>query len=302
LTSAEASRVAKPAAPPERRRGPTVWRRLRKEITGNPLAIASVAVTAVVLAFSIFAPWLAAHDPIEQRIADRLQAPSPRHWLGTDHLGRDMYSRIVWGARTSVTIGLLGVLAGALIGITLGTISAYYAGRADAGISWVVDTLLAFPGILLAILIMTMLGTGTHNVVLAIGVYSVPTYTRLTRSVVLTAKAQEYFDAARAIGAGTPRIMVRYLLANSLSPLIVYSTLRMATAILTIASLSYLGLGVGPPLPEWGAMVALGQEYGMLTPHMVFVPGIAIFLAIMAFNFLGDAVRDALDPRMRGIR
>jgi peptide/nickel transport system permease protein len=285
---------------PETRRGPSVWRRLRKEIGGNPLAIASVVIAGVVIACSIFAPWLATHDPVDQRITDRLDPPSREHWLGTDHLGRDMYSRIVWGARTSVTIGLLGVLVGAAIGVTLGTISAFYGGKADGAIAWFVDTLLAFPGILLAILIMTMLGTGTHNVVLAIGIYSVPTYTRLTRSVVLTAKAQEYFDSARAIGAGTLRIMVRHLLANSLSPLIVYSTLRMATAILTIASLSYLGLGVGPPLPEWGAMVALGQEYGMLQPHMVFVPGIAISLAIMAFNFLGDAVRDALDPRLRG--
>lgn len=285
--------------PAESRRASSAWRRLGREIAGNPLAIASVLIFGVVVAFSLFAPWLATHDPVEQRIVDRLRTPSREHWLGTDHLGRDMYSRIVWGARTSVTIGLLGVCVGAAIGVTLGTVSAFYGGRADGAIAWLVDTLLAFPGILLAILIMTMLGTGTHNVVLAIGIYSVPTYTRLTRSVVLAAKAQEYFDSARAIGASTIRIMLRHLLANSLSPLIVYSTLRMATAILTIASLSYLGLGVGPPLPEWGAMVALGQEYGLLQPHMVFVPGVAIFLAIMAFNFLGDAVRDALDPRLR---
>lgn len=261
----------------------------------------SLFFVVVIVTASLSAPLLATHDPLVQNTRLRLATPSREHWFGTDHIGRDIYSRVIWGTRTSVLLGFLGVSLGASLGISLGMVGGYYGGYVDAAVCWLVDLLLAFPGVLLAILIMTMLGSGVFNMVLAISVFSIPLYARLSRGMVLTIKTREYFEAARAVGANMGRLFGKYLLLNSISPLIVYGTMRIATAILTIASLSYLGLGVGPPHPEWGSMVAQAQAYILSAPHMVLAPGVAVFITVMSFNFLGDALRDALDPKMRAL-
>jgi peptide/nickel transport system permease protein len=269
------------------------------ELRHNIPAVLGLFVIFVIVTCSIFAPFIATHDPNRLHFTKRFAPPGREFLLGTDHQGRDIFSRIVWGARTSVTIGLAGVIIGAVIGITMGTVAGYYGGKADAAVLWVVDLLLAFPGSLLAILIITMLGAGSHNVAIAIGVFSVPTYARLSRGQVLANKNREFVEAARAVGQTDTMIILRHVLLNSIAPLVVYSTMRIATAILTIASLSYIGLGIGPPLAEWGSMIAMGQAYGRNYPNLVVIPGLAVFLTVMAFNFVGDALQDALDPRMR---
>ena len=246
---------------------------------------------------AVLAPWIATHDPIRQDFRRILEPPSREHWLGTDELGRDIFSRIVYGARISFTVGVAAVALGAAIGVVIGLFAGYYGGTFDSVAMRCVDVLLAFPGILLAILIAAALGSGLFPVILAVATYSVPTFARLTRGSALAVSRREYVEAARAAGARDARILLRHVLANSFGPILVYATLLMGSAILTAASLSFLGVGVAPPTPEWGAMISTGRNYMRQAPHVVVAPGMAIFVTVLAFNVLGDALRDALDPR-----
>lgn len=246
---------------------------------------------------AILAPWIATHDPIYQDFRRILEPPSREHWLGTDELGRDVFSRIVYGARISFTVGVAAVALGAAVGVAIGLFAGFYGGRFDSIAMRAIDVLLAFPGILLAILVAAVLGSGLLPVILAVAIYSVPTFARLTRGAALAVSQREYVEAARAAGARDPRILIRHVLANCFGPILVYATLLMGSAILTAASLSFLGVGVPPPTPEWGAMISTGRNYMRQAPHVVVAPGMAIFVTVLAFNVLGDALRDALDPR-----
>lgn len=272
----------------------TTIRRLLK----NRLAIVGLAIVILQVLIAIFAPFITFHDPITQNLANReMPVFSEGHWLGTDNYGRDVWSRIVYGARISLVVGSVAVVLGLVGGIILGMLAGYYR-KMDAVIMRFVDLLFSFPGILLAMLIIAILGTSLVNVAIAISIWSIPTCARIVRGSVLSIKEKEYIMAMRSMGASDLRIMVRHILPNASAPIIVFATMRMATAILSTAALSYLGLGAQPPTPEWGAMISQGQDFMWSSPHLTIVPGIAIMLTVFAFNVLGDGLRDALDPNM----
>lgn len=269
-----------------------------KRLFKNKLAVAGLIIVVLQIAMAVFAPMITSHDPIKQNLAaSELPMFSPEHWLGTDNYGRDVWSRIVFGARISLVVGSIAVALGLVGGIVLGLLAGYYR-KLDAIIMRFVDLLFSFPGILLAMLIIAVLGTSLVNVAIAISIWSIPTCARIVRGSVLSIKEKEYIMAMRSMGASDLRIMVRHILPNASAPIIVFATMRMATAILSTASLSYLGLGAQPPTPEWGAMISQGQAFMWSSPHLTIVPGIAIMLTVFAFNVLGDGLRDALDPNM----
>jgi peptide/nickel transport system permease protein len=272
----------------------TTIRRLFK----NKLAVAGLIIVILQILMAIFAPMITVHDPIKQNLASsELPVFSEGHWLGTDNYGRDVWSRIVYGARISLVVGIVAVTLGLIGGVILGMLAGYYP-KLDAVIMRIVDLLFSFPGILLAMLIIAVLGTSLVNVAIAISIWSIPTCARIVRGSVLSIKEKEYIMAMRSMGATDLRIMARHILPNAMAPIIVFATMRMATAILSTASLSYLGLGAQPPTPEWGAMISQGQDFMWSSPHLTIVPGIAIMLTVFAFNVLGDGLRDALDPNM----
>ncbi|MDR7484932.1 MAG: ABC transporter permease [Armatimonadota bacterium] len=279
----------------EVRARPGVWRRLRRHRT----AVVGLAVLALFLVSSLLAPLLFTEDPTEANFERVLQPPSRAHLLGTDNLGRDLLARVIYGARVSFLIGLLAVSLSAALGVPVGLVSGYYGGGVDIAIQRLVDLMLAFPGFLLALTLIAVLGVGVPNVVVAVGLATAPVYIRLVRGVALSIRTQVYVEAAHALGASAPRILRRHVLPNCLPPVIVQSTLQLGTAILTAAGLGFLGLGVKPPTPEWGTMLGEGQTYLFSSWYMATFPGLAIFLAVMAFNLLGDGLRDALDPRMQ---
>lgn len=254
----------------------------------------------VVLVFvAIIGPELAPYDPLRPNFRRIAQPPSAEHWFGTDQNGRDILSRIIHGARISVTIGLAAVLLGLAVGTTVGLMAGYFGGRLDAVLMRGVDVLLAFPGILLAILIISIFGSSVANIIIALAVFSIPTFARVSRGSALTLRTLEYVQAGRALGGSALRVLVKHVLPNALAPVVVYGTLRSATAILGGASLSFLGLGVSPPTPEWGLMVSQGREIMRSAPHVMVFPGLAIFLTVLSVNLLGDVLRDVLDPKMR---
>lgn len=262
-------------------------------------AVVGGIVSAVFVVMMLLGLWIAPYSPAATDYNYTLQLPSLAHLAGTDDFGRDILSRIIVATRYSLGMGLGAVSLGAALGMAWGIASGFY-GRAFDNVSMrIVDIMLAFPGILLAIVVVAILGPGLVNVVLAIGVFTIPSFARLARAPALAAKAQEYAQAARALGASNGRIMVRHLLPNVLPSCLVYVTLRIGTAILTASSLSFLGLGVQPPTPEWGAMLAQSRIFLNVAPHLVIGPGLAISLAVLGFNLLGDGMRDALDPRLR---
>ena len=272
----------------------TTLRRLLK----NKLAVAGLIIILLQIGMAIFAPLIATQDPIKQNLAaSELPMFSDGHWLGTDNYGRDVWTRIVYGARISLLVGITAVSLGLIGGVTLGLLGGYYK-KLDGVIMRVVDLLFSFPGILLAMLIIAILGTNLVNVAIAISIWSIPTCARIVRGSVLSIKQKEYIMAMKSLGASDFRIMMRHILPNAFAPIIVFATMRMATAILSTASLSYLGLGAQPPTPEWGAMISQGQDYMWTSPHLTIVPGIAIMLTVFAFNVVGDGLRDALDPNM----
>ncbi|RTH06153.1 ABC transporter permease [Thermus scotoductus] len=228
-----------------------------------------------------------------------VEGPVRFYLLGTDEQGRDLFSRILYGIPISLTIGLVAVGIGLLLGVPLGALSAYLGGRVDLLVQRLVDVMLAFPGILLAIVLVAILGPGLGNAMIAVGIAAVPIYARLIRGVVLSLKALDYVEAARALGASDTRILLRHILPNALGPILIQSSLQMAIAILFAAGLGFLGLGARPPEPEWGLMLARGREYLAVAPHVATFPGLATVGLVLAFNLLGDALRDALDPRSR---
>ncbi|MGQ9558435.1 MAG: nickel transporter permease [Desulfurispora sp.] len=271
------------------------WRRLRK----NKTALASLIFLLVLVAVALLAPWVAPCDPYLGEMSLALKGPSASHWLGTDELGRDILSRIIYGARISLRVGLIAVSIALLTGSFLGAVAAYYGRWLDNLIMRFMDIMLAFPSLLLAIAFMAVLGRGIENAIIAIGIVSVPEYARIVRGAVLSVKENDYIQAARAIGGSDLRIIFRHIMPNVLSPLIVRATLGISTAILDTAALGFLGLGVQPPYAEWGTMLGAGRAYLFNAPHLVYFPGLAITLTVLAFNLLGDGLRDALDPRLR---
>ena len=277
----------------------SLWSDARSRLLRNPVAMAGGAVSILLILVAFAAPYVAPYDPIHQDLANSLAGPSRMHLAGTDVHGRDIFSRIIYGTRISLRIGFLGMLLGCVVGVVLGLVSGYYGGWADTIIMRLMDVQLAFPGLLVAICIIAIIGPGLENVILAVGIFSVPLFARVTRGQVLSLKQQDFVLAARMMGAQDGRIMLNHLLPNAVAPLLVLCTLRIATAILTAASLSFLGLGAQPPIPEWGAMLSDGRAYLAVAPHVATIPGLAILVTVLSFNLLGDGLRDALDPRLK---
>jgi glutathione transport system permease protein len=245
------------------------------------------------------APWISPFDPLEQDLTRSLLPPGGEHLFGTDQYGRDVLSRVLHGTLLALLEIVLGVGMSVLLGVPLGLAAGYFGGRIDRALSWFMDLLFAFPGIVLAILIVSLLGVGLFNMLLAIAIFSIPVYGRLTRNLTLGLKQMDYTDAARALGAPDWVIMIRHILRNALAPLMVQATLTAGAVVLTAASLSFLGLGVQPPTPEWGAMVSNGRNFLGVATYLSLFPGLAITFAVMGFNLLGDGLRDVLDPRFR---
>ncbi|ETT87505.1 ABC transporter permease [Viridibacillus sp. FSL R5-0477] len=271
---------------------------LTKRLLKNKLAVIGLLIIIVQILMAIFAPMVTWHDPIKQNLAQsELPIFSEGHWLGTDNYGRDVWSRIVYGVRISLLVAISSVSLGLVGGLILGLLAGYYK-KLDGFLMRIVDLLFAFPGTLLAMLIIAMLGASLVTVTIAISVWSIPACARIVRGSALSIKEKEYIMAMRSLGASDFRIIFKHILPNSFAPIIVFATMRMATAILSTASLSYLGLGAQPPSPEWGAMIAQGQAFMWTSPHLTIVPGIAIMLTVFAFNVVGDGLRDALDPNM----
>lgn len=269
-----------------------------KRLLKNKLAVIGLIIIVLQILMAIFAPLISFHDPVKQNLnASELPVFSDNHWLGTDNYGRDVWSRIVYGARISLVVGSVAVTLGLIGGVTLGLLGGYYK-RLDGVIMRIVDLLFSFPGILLAMLIIAILGTSLVNVAIAISIWSIPSCARIVRGSVLSIKEKEYIMAMKSLGASDLRIMIKHILPNAFAPIIVFATMRMATAILSTASLSYLGLGAQPPTPEWGAMIAQGQAFMWSSPHLTVIPGIAIMLTVFSFNVVGDGLRDAIDPNM----
>ncbi len=261
------------------------------------LAVGGLGLILLLVVLALAARQLAPHDPIRQDLPHALAGPSLEFPLGTDEFGRCILSRVLYGARLSLLVGVIATAIGAGAGILCG-LAAGYVPRLDAPVMRAMDVLLAFPSILLAIAVVAALGPSLVNVMIAVGVRSIPSFARLARSMVLSLKELEFVQGATALGASHARVLFRHILPNSVSPLLVFSSMQIATAILLAAILSFLGLGVQPPTPEWGKMVSDGRAYLMEAPHVSLFPGLAIFVAVLGFNCLGDGLRDALDPRV----
>jgi len=275
-----------------------VWRHLRR----NRMAMIGLAILTLFIICAIFAPLLTPYDPIKLDLGNALQPPSTENLLGTDWQGRDVLTRILHGGRISLAIGFLSVSIGLLVGIPVGALSGYFGGKFDLFVQRLIDIMIAFPGILLAIVVVTILGVGVERVMIAVGIASIPIYTRLVRGSVLSVKEEGYVAAAKSLGIGDARIIVRHIMPNCLGPIIVQSTFQIATAILWAAGLGFLGLGAQPPDPEWGLMLSRGREYMRAAHYLTTYPGLAILLMVLGFNLLGDGLRDALDPRSRKYR
>jgi peptide/nickel transport system permease protein len=274
-----------------------VWRRLRKSNT----AIIGLILISIFLCMAIFAPFIAdyAEDALKMNIRERLQSPNSAHWFGTDEMGRDIFARIVYGTRISLFVGIISVSIALSLGGTLGAVAGYYGGKIDNAIMRVLDVLLAIPTILLAITIVAALGASILNLMVAVGISNIPGFARVVRAAVLSVKDQEFIEAARAIGAKDHTIILRHVLPNSMAPIIVYATLKVATAIMATASLSFIGLGIQPPTPEWGSMLSGGRSYIRDNMYIVLFPGMAIVLTVLSLNLIGDGLRDALDPKLK---
>ncbi len=273
---------------------------IRYFLRRNPRMIVGGVLLFILLFMAAFAPFIAPYDPIKVNIADQLQPPSFQHWLGTDDLGRDVFSRVLWGSRVSLSVGVISVSIGFLVGVSIGLLAGYLGGTFDLLAMRVIDALLAFPALVLAIAITASLGPQIQNAMIAIGVVAIPGYARLTRGQVLAVRSSEFIAAARTVGVPPWRIMLRHIFPNIANALVVQATLATAFAILAEAALSFLGLGPQPPYPSWGQDISYSQRYlANMKWWMSAGPGIAIFIAVFTFNFLGDALRDALDPRLR---
>ena len=289
--------AATKAAPKKRSQFEEVWRRLKK----NKMAMLGLAIVVFLVFLAIFADFFFDYNEvvIKQNTAIRLQGPSAEHWFGTDEFGRDILARLVHGGRISLVVGVIAVAIALVLGGTLGAISGFFGGKVDMLISRAMDILLAVPSLLLSITIVSALGPSIINLMIAIAVSSVPGYARIVRSSVMTVRDNEFVEAAKAIGANDAQIIASHILPNCLAPIIVQVSLKVASAILSTSGLSFLGLGVKAPTPEWGSMLSGGRAYLRNAPHLTVFPGLCIMLTILSMNLLGDGLRDALDPKLK---
>ena len=271
------------------------WRRLRK----NKSAMLGLIILVLLILCAVFADFIAPHPYDLQDYAHTFESPSAEHLFGTDNFGRDILSRVIHGARISLVVGFSSIITAIIVGGLLGAISGYYGGRLDNILMRAMDILMSIPGMLMAISLAAAMGPGLTNMVIAIAIADIPGYARVVRSSVLTIKDQEYIEAAQSIGASDARIILKHIIPNCIAPIIVQATLGMAGAILSASSLSFLGLGIQPPTPEWGSMLSAARQYIMNYPHICIFPGLAIMITIFALNMLGDGLRDALDPRLK---
>lgn len=271
------------------------WRRLKK----NKLATLGLVIIVLMIVLAVLSPLIIPYKVDAVNLKYKLKLPSAEHWFGTDELGRDIFSRLLYGARFSLQIGILGVLISATGGILLGSIAGYYGGATDNIIMRLMDVLQAMPGIVLAIAISATLGPGLTNCIIALSISAIPNYARMTRASILNVRKMEYLEAATSINCSSTRIIVKHVLPNAFSPLIVQSTMGIAGTIMGAAMLSFIGLGVQPPTPEWGAMLSAGRNYLRDYPHLCIFPGVTIMIAVLSLNMLGDGLRDALDPKLK---
>jgi peptide/nickel transport system permease protein len=285
------SAAAAATAPPRRKRRGLV------RFMRNKAAVFGAFLVALIVAMALFAPWLTQYDPVQASFMTVRQAPSAAHWFGTDELGRDVLSRLLYGARASLLAGVVSVGIAVVLGVPLGLLAGYFGKLVDGVISRIADALLSIPFLILAIALSAFLGPSLTNAMAAIGISAMPRFIRLTRGQAISVKAEEYVEGARAIGLDHARIILRYILPNVLPPIIVQASLTVASAIIAEASLSFLGLGQLPPAPSWGSMLNTAKDFVSQAPWMSIFPGVAIFLAVLGFNLLGDGLRDALDPR-----
>lgn len=273
---------------------------LAKKLAQNNNAIFGLLVILFTLVVAIFAPYIAPHQPNEQELLNRLNPPSLKHPLGTDGHGRDILSRVIFGSRISLLIGLISIGIGLGVGVPMGLTAGFFGGAYEEVIMRIIDIMMSFPGILLALVVVAILGPGLFNVMIAIGIWSIPIFTRIVRGSTLSLREEQFIEAARALGVGDFKIMVKHVLPNCLAPILVLSSLRLATAILSAAALSFLGLGAQPPTPDWGAMLSAGRNFLRGAWWFSTFPGLAIMFVVLGFNLLGDGLRDVLDPKMRG--
>ncbi|PLT30173.1 ABC transporter permease [Peribacillus deserti] len=297
---AELAHSTPPAVPPiAEEQAVSPWKEAWKSFRKNKLAIVGLSIVLFFILIALFADFIAPYEFADQKLADKHLPPSSEHLFGTDQFGRDILSRVIYGARISLGVGFISVAGSVIVGSFLGIIAGYYGKWVDTIISRFFDILLAFPSILLAIAVVAVLGPSLRNALIAIAIINVPTFGRLLRSRVLTVKEEEYITAAKAIGMTDSRILIHHILPNSLAPIIVQGTLAIATAIIEAAALGFLGMGAQPPAPEWGKMLADSREFILDAPWTVLFPGLAIMLTVLGFNLMGDGLRDALDPRMK---
>lgn len=274
-----------------------IWRRLKK----NKLAMAGLIVLTAMILIAVFAGVLVNYDTmvVGQNMSERMQTPSAKHWFGTDQYGRDVFARIIYGSRLSLTLSIVAMTAAVAIGAGIGAVAGYYGGRVDDVLMRIMDVLLAIPPMLMSISIVAALGQSMVNLLIALSIAYIPVFARVIRSTILSIKGQEFVEAAKACGTSNFRIIVRHIIPNAIGPIIVEATLTMGAAILIISSLSFMGLGIEPPAPEWGTMLYEGRDVIRQAPYLVIFPGAAIALAVMSLNLLGDGLRDALDPKLK---
>jgi ABC-type dipeptide/oligopeptide/nickel transport system permease subunit len=282
---------------PAWRRGGWLASRPVKRLLARPLAVVGGLIVIAFVAMAVAAPWLAPYDPAAPDFLSVRQPPSAEYLLGTDEIGRDLLSRVIYGARASLIAGVISVAIAMLAGVPLGLLAGFYGGWLDEAIMRVTDALLSFPFLILAVALAAALGPSLENAMIAIGIAVTPTFVRLTRGQVLSVKAAEYVQAARALGAGDGRILAWHVLPNAFAPILVQATVTIAQAIIAESSLSFLGLGVQPPTPSWGGMLNTAKNFLVQAPWMAVWPGVSIFLTVLAFNLFGDGLRDAFDPR-----
>ncbi|MFC1838204.1 ABC transporter permease [Thermodesulfobacteriota bacterium] len=277
------------------------WRRLRRVFFSRGTVVVGFTILIIVFLLAVFAPFLAPYDPYQVGIADALIQPDGSHWLGSDALGRDTLSRLIYGSRTALMVGFLTVGVASLVGVTLGLIAGYFGGFLYSVIMRCIDAVMCFPMLLLALVMAAVLGGGIQNVIIALSVAIIPHYTRVTCGMTLSIRENDYVKAAQLMGAGDISVILKHVLPNILHPLLVLMTMQLGSLILAEASLSFLGIGIEPPGAAWGAMVNDGYKHLVRNPVLSFAPGLAIMLTVFAFNMVGDALRDALDPRLRGL-
>lgn len=272
------------------------YKRILRIFRKDKTALIGLFMVLFFLLIAVLAPYLSLYEYHEQNILDSFEGPSLRYPLGTDEFGRDIYSRVLWGTRPAFQVGFFSVFLSMIMGVPLGFIAGYHGGKIDIVISWLVDILMSFPALVLGLMVVTLLGAGINNVIIAVAISMLPKFIRLGRGPALSIKEETYIEAAKAMGMSTPRILFFYVLPNAIGPIIIMGTLYIAAAIRIEASLSFLGLGVQPPVPSWGNMVRSGVNNILQTPWLAIVPGVAIAIAVLSFNMIGDALRDIIDP------